>query len=854
MRTLCVIGVLTFVFPLLSATAVAQAAIGPDNDDARKRKADDLYAEAYELVDRGDAAGYRSALPKYREARLIYRDLTDLKSEAYTLYEVAYVLNKLGLFEDASKEARQTLVLFRLLKNEPKGEAMTLNLLGSILQDQGDARSALQFLQKSLQRRPPNDLPGRGVTLNNIGSSYFQLGRYRDALDAFLEAVKLRDEAGDLAGVAQTTGNLGAVYFVLGEDQQALRNLQQAYELQEIAGDMRGAAASLSIIGSIYVAGNELTEAEKYFRLSLQFRVKAGDRAGEARSLSKLGDVSARLGFLERSSEQYADALKIMEDLGDRAGIALVKTNIGIQYLDDGRLEKARETLNEAFALARETGDIREQSECLAALMAVEVSGGRPAEAILNGKQAVNLLQELRYQIRSFDQEVQSSFRRGVENTYRILIELLVKSSRTAEAEQVLRMLKDEEYFQFVGDRSASGTAVRERIWFNAGEHAMLARRGARIAQVSGQIPKGTRSIVKGWNDKGAVLVATVVGENALSIIVTTDKGQRGYVIPVSESALRKMVQDFRSTVLGAKFGDTDASLPAQTLYDHLVRPIERDLREARARTVVWSLDKFLRYLPTAALWDRHEGYFVEKYSSVVLALAGTRNLGQRPLGKTRWRALGIGVSRGTDNLEPLQNVSSELEAIVREGGARDTRGLISGVRLMDDSATYSAIRDRLSSRAFRLTHAATHFVFVPGTKAEGLGSYLLLGGGEKLTLSDLQRSPDIFAGTELLTLSACDTGFGGTTADGREIEGLGVLAQRKGANAILATLWPVADESTGQFMTEFYRAYAKTQLSKAESLRRAQLKFLSTAKQGSSDRLGNPYYWSPFILIGNWR
>ena len=85
------------------------------------------------------------------------------------------------------------------------------------------------------------------------------------------------------------------------------------------------------------------------------------------------------------------------------------------------------------------------------------------------------------------------------------------------------------------------------------------------------------------------------------------------------------------------------------------------------------------------------------------------------------------------------------------------------------------------------------------------------MGNGEKLSLAQVQNSDNMFAGIELLTLSACDTGYGGKTADGREIEGFGVLAQKKGARAIMATLWPVDSESTCDFMIRSLRRLSET-------------------------------------------
>src|SRR5207253_1299522 len=93
-------------------------------------------------------------------------------------------------------------------------------------------------------------------------------------------------------------------------------------------------------------------------------------------------------------------------------------------------------------------------------------------------------------------------------------------------------------------------------------------------------------------------------------------------------------------------------------------------------------------------------------------------------------------------------------------------------------------------------------FQFVPGDETR---SFLVLGNGERLSLEEVKNSVNLFSGVDLLSLSACSTGVGGPGADGREVEGFGVLAQRQGAKAIIATLWPVSDESTRLLMRHFY-------------------------------------------------
>ena len=196
----------------------------------------------------------------------------------------------------------------------------------------------------------------------------------------------------------------------------------------------------------------------------------------------------------------------------------------------------------------------------------------------------------------------------------------------------------------------------------------------------------------------------------------------------------------------------------------------------------------------------------------------------------------------------------------------------------MDEQFTARAMRDMLLKH-HTVIHIASHFRFQPGNEA---GSFLLLGDGTRLSLSDLKTMPSLFGGVQLLTLSACDTGIGDTVGDGTEIEGFGVLAQKKGAKAVVASLWPVADESTSKLMQEFYRfRQGSPRASKAEALRQAQLALLHGrgAPAGSARNRGvtladplssgeksapsfpidpntpfaHPYYWAPFFLMGNW-
>ena len=184
----------------------------------------------------------------------------------------------------------------------------------------------------------------------------------------------------------------------------------------------------------------------------------------------------------------------------------------------------------------------------------------------------------------------------------------------------------------------------------------------------------------------------------------------------------------------------------------------------------------------------------------------------------------------------------------------------------MDEEFTDGSFREALRQR-YPVVHIASHFAFKPGDETD---SFLLLGDGSRLPLSKIKTSTNLFGGVDLLTLSACDTATGGAGSDGREVEGFGVLAQRQGAKAVMASLWPVADASTRLLMQEFYKLRGEGQgMTKAEALRRAQVELLrgADAQTASGERRGlsvtgnataarfsHPYFWAPFILIGNWK
>jgi CHAT domain-containing protein len=350
----------------------------------------------------------------------------------------------------------------------------------------------------------------------------------------------------------------------------------------------------------------------------------------------------------------------------------------------------------------------------------------------------------------------------------------------------------------------------------------------------------------------GTVALYTLVGEKKYRLIVVTPTVMVAREYPITAEELRKKVFDFRRALLNP---ESNPVPKAQELYQIVLGAAAADLEGAKAVTLMWSLDDVLRYVPMAALHDGHH-YLVEKYRNTVFTPASVPGLADRPGGAV-WQGLGMGVSRVYGDFRALPAVPDELRGIIRDKRVPGAEGVVPGQMMLDETFTREAMKKALETN-YPLVHIASHFAFAAGNETD---SFLLLGGadaqGQRLTLAEIRKDPGFsFADTELLTLSACDTAVGGATGDGREVDGLGILAQQKGARAVVASLWGVFDASTGLLMPEFYREWTTyTDMPKAEALRDAQLALLRGTTGGPHEALyTHPYYWAPFILIGNWR
>jgi CHAT domain-containing protein/Tfp pilus assembly protein PilF len=868
----------------------------------------------------------QKALEYYTQALSVVRDAGDRASEASMLMNIGVVYSNLWEKQKALEYYNQALPIVQAV-GDRDSEARSLGNIAKAYSDLGERQKALDFYDRALPIfREVGDRNAQTTLLNNVGGVYDTLGEKEKALNYYDQALPIERVIGDRGGEARTLSNIAVIYYELGKYREALTFYAQALTGYRQVGDRNGEANGLNNSAAAYSQVGERRKALEYYNRALSIRRKIGDKGGEAETLTDIGVVYSDLRQPRKALPYFAESLPIERAIGDRVEEASTLSNMGEAYSRLGESIKARNNFDRALPLASAIGDPIRQAYILYGLM-LSQKKAQPALATFWGKQSVNLLQQIRTNIKGLEIDLQKSFLATVEDHYHDLADLLIRQGRLAEAQQVMDLLKQQEYSDYVrGDTTTAlapltltpaeeqaaqdyqrtttqlvslgqqwtqlkaittRTPEQEKQYQQISEQLDAASKGLndyyarlyvlfskdsdankQVGDVKGEVSLLKQSIAKSPH---TVALYTLVGKNRTSTLVITTSATVAREYAISEGDLNKKVAAFEQVLRNPGH---DPRPLAQDLYKILIAPVKSDLDQAEAQIIVWSLDGVLRYIPMAALYDGNH-YLVERYSTVTITPASFTHLSEKPdLSDLNAAAMGISL-RYEPDLPPLPAVVSELDEIVKDPQARTTHGVLPGTILLDGQFTEKAMEDQLGSQ-HAVVHIASHFVFKPGDDGQ---SYLLLAGkdregaGYHLTVADFRDNQKLsLDDTDLLTLSACETGMGSNASNGREIDGLGTMAQLKGAKAVISSLWEVDDSSTGNLMADFYERWAGGvgKVTKVEALREAQLDLLFGKVNSKPDAKGrgfelnesdttstgfaHPFYWAPFVLMGNWR
>ena len=748
-----------------------------------------------------------------------------------------------------------------------------------------------------------------GEILDNRGAILLYLGRGGEALAAHETAAAIFEEAGLALSHARALSNIGETCLCLGNYRRGLDALHRAHSLLDSLGALADKHLLLRYIANAYLELNLYSEALAAYKEANEWLREAGIAHGRAQVLWGMGAALAALSDLEEAERALAGAAEKFAAAGNLpmlSGVMLEQASLMAAREDRGTaVDTARRALElvsrqdrpveQVYAHLR-LADLLDTDDAEPYLLAAQRLARRLAlphlryrlnerlghlrrlqgnddEARVLLEAAVEEIERLRGTVAQ--ETMRASFLRDKMAAYEDLL-LLHLAREDAEASRYAFNIAEKAKSRALVDlltgvvegALAADTGLEERLQelqadLNATYNRMLGVAGEdeiplpdlrkRAVELEREIsrlrlqaaatsdpftvPVSTEAVQERLPSDVTLLAYHIAGEEIMAFITEGD-GIRvvrnlGSAATVAK-LLRRLDLQWDRFRPGPEFVGRNMALLERSardilarLYSLLVAPLETLLD----RSDGWTPDEnvpprklvvvphgLLHRVPFHALFDG-ERYLLERFeisyapSATVYALCQDRK--QRGFGKS----LVVSVA---DPLAPA--VTEEARAVARH--------LLDAEVLSDGRATTEALQNLASGR--NVLHLACHGLF---RSDNPMFSSLKLHDGW-LTAVDVMRLD--LAGA-LVTLSACESGRNEVFA-GDELLGLTRAFLGTGASTLAVSLWVVQDETTASLMERYYERLGSG-AGPAEALRAAQLEL--------KDEHPHPYYWAPFVLIG---
>ncbi|WP_224365483.1 CHAT domain-containing tetratricopeptide repeat protein [Hyalangium versicolor] len=859
------------------AIAIKEAALGKDHPDVAKSI--NNLANAY--VHQGK---YPRAEAMYRRALDIWiATLGDKNPEVADAY---YNLGNLALDQGHYAQAEPLYQRVLAIQEEVLGKnhpdlVDVLNSLSTLYAFQGQYERAVPLSLRSVEicqaTHGENHLRV-AYALDGLANLYAEQGQYAQAVPLYERAVAIREKSGqDHPDVAESLDRIANVYLVQGDFARAEPLHLRALAIREKAFGKShpNVAQSLHHLALLYFEQGQYSRAEPLLARALEIR--------EALLGSAHPDVAEALhdmALLRVAQRRLPEAVPLFE-----RGLAVSESNLRQEVFGfserglESFLHLLRKNEEQLYALVRAHPD--DAGVRRLALTAALLRKGRSVEEIANTSQIVS---------RSLGPEEREDFE-------------LLRALRTRIAEESLAGPGDRplpEYQQNLKELMARGDALE----------ADLARRSAPLrAHVTRPPPAELVSLVAAALPKDSALIEFVAYDDSpigpssdvqsvrdlryLALLLFSDGHTQAVDLGPAETVDRAALQLQR--VLSRHVSDYQPA--ARELYKLAFRPLVPRL--GKVRRLFLSTDGQLSLVPLGVLDD---GRRILEEGFELAYLTSGRDLLPRPEEAAPERSVVVMADPDFDARPAAPSGLAEAAPVERSGalerffadvrtpeldkpflplpGARKEAEAIQRLFpqaqvLLGRDATKEAL---LKLRTPGILHVATHGFFredsptpEPGTRAVGaccalsepdkslrlpdplLRSYLVMAGAQaSATPSGGGRREDSLVtalelagldlwGTQLVVLSACDTGVGDVKR-GQGVYGLRRAFVVAGAEAVVASLWSVNDETTREFMEGYYRNLLAGQ---------GRITALREAMRTMRRKHPHPYYWAPFIAIG---
>ncbi|GAA6615529.1 CHAT domain-containing protein [Scytonema sp. NUACC26] len=779
------------------------------------------------------------ALESWQKASNIYNELNDAAGKTGSLINQATAFQSLGLY-------RRTIRIFEQIEKnllstpDSLVKISGLRSFGNVLLASGDIDKSQKVLEQSLalaQQLPASQ--AESSILLSLGNAAFARGNrnlLRDTIDTEDNFLPSNCRQGTIARSDRPWRKPYPAYRTSNSSQKENRvastqtDPAKAYYTKAIDYYQKSANTSTSTLTAAQARLNRLKVLQ-----SLQEQPTNEDLQAIQSSLSNLtpsrGAVYARVNFAQsliclvhrdRETIQLLNtAVQQARDLKDIRAESYSLGYLGQFYEIAKQWTQAQQYTESALNLAQtiDAPDIAYQWQWQLGRLLLD--RGDIKGAVTAYTTAVETLKSIRSDLVALNSDVQFDFRDEVEPIYRQLVALLLQPSQITSAKTGVKAEVSQENLKQARDAIETLQLAELDNFF----------RDACITVKPTQIDE----VVDNTNPPTAIFYSIILADRIETIVkLPLSKELRHYTTDKPKAEVENTLEALRQK-LEQRYTFRDREELSQEVYNWIIKPAIADLEKSKVKNLVFVLDGSLRNIPMGALYDGKQ-YLIEKYS---IALSpGLQLLAPNPK-RERFQALTAGLTTSRLDFSPLPNVATELEQIA---------AVIPSKKLVNQDFTDTSIENQVGSASYGVVHLATH-----GRFSSQLEETFILAWNGKINIKELRevlqtreqvlrRSSRVPPPIELLVLSACET----ATGDKRAALGLAGVAVRSGARSTLASLWQVDDKSTSMLMSQFYRQLTlDPKITKAEALRRAQLFVLQDK--------GHPFYWAPYVLVGNW-
>jgi CHAT domain-containing protein/tetratricopeptide (TPR) repeat protein len=770
--------------------------------------------------------------------------------------------------------------------------AIDVNNLGNLYRERGDFVKAEPLYQRALaiqEKQTGAESAETGIFVSNLAALYFDKGDFAQSEALFKRGLGIIEKAqgADSTSAAVSLNNLAMVYTSgTGEYAKAEPLYQRALALFEKASGPTGTqtASALNNLGSLYEKMGDLAKAEPLYERALAIYEKAFGPEHQlvSRTLNNLAGLYRAKGDLVKAEAYFTRAIAIVgKAYGPRhPNIATTENSLASVLLAKGdvagavaRQSHANEVSEQNIALTIATGSERQKYLYLQTYLgetnrtiSLHTIGAPKDPAALN----LSVTTILRRKGRSLEAMADSigALRRRATPEDAALLDALGR-----ERAQLAKLLLKgpgstpvAAYQAEVKSREAQVEKLEVDISRRSAEFRALSQ-PTTLDAVRAALPPSTVLVEFVRYFATDVKVQKTLPSRYVAYVISKT-GEPAWVELGEASTIDDLVKAFRDQLRTPE--GADVKTIARLLDQAVMAPI-RPLLGAVEHVFV-SPDSELNLIPFGALVDEKDHYLVERYEFTYLTsgrdllrlqvraeaagqpvIVAAPDFGVKPAGASTREPTGTlaGVS-----FPALPGTALEAEAL---------RAMLPDAKVLTGAAaTEAAVK---SVHRPRILHVATHGFFLPdpgsrspdsrsqnpgsGFENPLIRSGLAFAGANTRTSDDdgvltaLEAAGLDLWGTQLVVLSACDTGVGEVrTGDG--VYGLRRAIVLAGAESQVMSLWPASDAATRDLMEGYYKRVLDGD-GRSAALRSVQLKMLESKKRG------HPFYWATFIPEGAW-